>query len=151
MDNAEWVRLSSQLRSVVLTDRRLPEPVFQPGYEDFHFMEFDTTIVGKFWLTLQRLMRRSGDEHCSLVVLDPHPVKHFFSDFGSYGALRLDIGNTTNDYYDALSAEPDGSPADALLYNSEAIVWVPDSLDWAIWGERSLGVAIVVRFWLRLA
>jgi len=137
------LRLQERLKLVVHPDRRLPDPVFQPQYGSFRFTEFDATVADQFWPALRGLMRASVDEHCSLAVLDPDPFNYFFVQFKKYGARRFEFGNTAEDYYDALSAEPNGSPADALLYNSEVIVWVPDSLRWAVWGERSLGVAVI--------
>jgi len=143
IDNSEMLRLQERLKLVVHPDRRLPEPVFQPQYGCFQFTEFDATMADQFWPVLWGLMRAFGDEHCSLAVLDPDPLKYFFAQFKRYGALRFELGNTADDYYNALSSEPDGSPADALLYNSEVIVWLPDSRKWAIWGERSLGIAVI--------
>ena len=143
IDSTEWAQVEQRLRSAVSLDRRLPELVFQSSYRDFQFVEFEITMADYFWPVLRNLMRASEDERLSLVVLEPDPVHYFCAHFGRYGALRFDLRNTSDDYYDALAAEPEGSPADALLYNSRVVVWVPDSMQWAIWGERHAGVAVI--------
>jgi hypothetical protein len=142
-DAREISRFKKRMKFAVRSDSRLPEPVFQPAYGNFHFVEFDVTIGNLFWPVLQQLMRSSEDTHMALQVLDPHPVRYFFAYLKNYGYLRFEIGNTSDDYYAALAAAADDSPADALIYSSEVIVWIPDSGEWVIWGERSLGIAVI--------
>jgi hypothetical protein len=142
-NSAQMGHLLEQLRSVAVLTSRLPSPVFQASYGQFRFIEFDITIGDQFWPVLWHLMRSSGDEHVNLTVLDPDPINYFFSNFHRYGALRFNVEDSSDDYYDALSNAPEESSSDALLYNSEVIVWLPDSLKWVIWGERSLGLAVI--------
>ena len=143
VDARRMRELLEQLRSAAFTDRRLPDLVLGAMYRHFRFIEFDSTSGGPFWPVLKGLMCLSEDDHVNLVVLEPDPIKYFFAQFQSYGALRFDLSTSSDDYYEALSTGPTVSPADALLYNSEVVVWFPDSLKWIIWGERSVGLAVV--------
>ncbi len=42
-----------------------------------------------------------------------------------------------------IESSPEESPADAIVFNSEVVVWLSPSMKWAIWGERSYGICIV--------
>ena len=141
-DGESMGRLISRLSSIVNLANRLPALVFKLGYDRFRFLEFDVTTSEQFWNTLQGLALSSQDSHVNLVVLEPDPIDYFFKRFQRYGALRFEVSVSPNDYSEALETVPGNSPADALLYNSEVIAWFPDSCNWALWGERSRGVAV---------
>jgi hypothetical protein len=142
-DRERMTGLMTTLRSAAVISNRLPAFVFRPGYRRFRFLEFDITLSDDIWAVLQNLAHSSRDPHVNLAVLEPDPVEYFFDRFHRYGALRLEISSTKNDYYEALAAAPAESAADAFLYNSEVIAWFPDSGAWLIWGERSCGLAVL--------
>ena len=142
-DRESMSRLMTGLSSMVSIANRLPALVFRPGYDRFRFLEFDVTTSERFWNVLSALAVSSQDSHVNLIVLEPDPIDYFFKRFHKYGALRFEVNASPNDYSEGLETAPANSPADALLYNSEVIAWFPDSCNWALWGERSRGVAVL--------
>lgn len=123
--------------------RTLPEQVFATGYHRFLFEEFDWCMTPDFWPCLQNLASVSGDPTVLLAVLDPDPENYFFRTFGRFSWADLPTSLSASDYWDVLNVAPDSSPADAVLFNSFTVVWMPPSGDWAIWGQRRFGVCIL--------
>jgi len=95
-----------------------------------------------FWASLRQMVEQSGGKGL-FGVLDPDPIAYFHKEFGDCPFFELDSHRTEADYWDALARAPVDSPADAPLYNSEVVVWVPFSTDWAIWGQRSCGICVL--------
>jgi len=107
------------------------------------FLEFDQMMSHAFGTFLASFAAEGGDAEVYVTVLDPDPVGYYFSHFQRYGAFRLKAESLKSDYFDALCAEPEGSPADALLYVSSVVTLFGDTKGWAIWGERDLGIGVV--------
>jgi hypothetical protein len=76
-------------------------------------------------------------------VLDPNPVEYFYKEFNYYNWMKLPVNLSPDEYLDVLELGPEESPADAVLYNSYTVIWLPPSMKWAIWGERSYGVCVL--------
>ena len=91
---------------------------------------------------LSACARNAGDADVQVLILEPDPKAYYFENFGRYGALRLDATRSAAEYYEALQAEPEGSPADALLHAATVMTWCGTSKSWAFWGERHLGIGI---------
>ena len=142
-DQVVFTKMAENIRNAIVAERGLPDQVFQSVYNRFIFLEFDIFSGAEFWRLLQNLANFSGDSHIEMTLLDPDAISYFYNEFGSFGALRLSIRDSGENYFNALSTGPDASPVDALLHNSETIVWLSDSGKWAIWGERSFGVAVL--------
>ncbi len=88
-------------------------------------------------------MLASQDTHVLVAVLDPNPINYFYPTFNYYNFIKFPINITGRNYWKALETGPKDSPADAILFNSEVVVWIPLSTMWAIWGERSYGICIL--------
>jgi hypothetical protein len=118
----------------------MPDQVLNKSFTKFFFEEFDYGMDPLFWnAVIQPLALASGDTHVLIGILDPDPVNYFYHAFGYYNWFKLSIDNeTANDYSDVLISGPERSEADAILYNSETVIWVPMSGKWAVWGERSV-------------
>lgn len=140
----------AQLCEVFHAGNRLPEQVFRSKPERCAFVEFDLTMGGGFGELLSSFAARCGDSEVYVTALDPEPEEYYFSHFRRYGALRFKVEELEADYLAALRAEPEGSPADALLYVAEVVAWFGDTKSWAIWGERNLGVGVVADRSLRI-
>lgn len=135
--------IRQRLAQVFDAEKRFPEQVFHWGYSHFKFVEFDLMLSPPFWNVLAALGRVSDDHYIFVTVLDPDPEAYFDANFSSYGTVRLPRAASERDYSVALSAEPVGSPADAIMYVSSVIGWMGDSGRWAFWGERSLGIGVL--------
>ena len=64
-------------------------------------------------------------------------------EFGYYNWLRTSVDISGEDYVNALWTSPESSIADAIITNSNIVVWLSHSLEWAIWGDRELEICIL--------
>lgn len=131
------------ITSVFSTDRRLPDQVFNQVFRDFVFEEFDWAMSSEFWESIQQLAVLSNDSYILTAVLEPSPTDYFYHEFGYYNWFKLPVNITADDYWSVLQVGPKGSPVDAMLFNSNIVVWLSPSMKWAVWGERSYGICIL--------
>lgn len=131
------------LQDAVWVNRSLPEQVFNDRFRQFLFEEFDWCMSSEFWPCLQELARASCDTIVMLAVLVPDPDNYFLKEFGYFNWADLPISMSASDYWGMLNAHPKDCPADSVLANSEKVVWLPHSGEWAIWGERSRGICVL--------
>lgn len=131
------------VRNVFESDRPLPEQVFREHYGNFLFENFYWAMSSEFWPVLQKLANQSNDHVILMGVLEPEPLDYYYSNFGFFNWCNLEIDLSADDYADILETAPESSPADALLYYSDVVVWVPYSMKWGVWGERDHEVAIL--------
>lgn len=124
-------------------NKRLPEQIFDHLFTNFFFEEFDWAMSADFWKTIQHLAIVSQDSFILTGVLEPNPIEYFYQEFGYYNWFKLPVNISCDDYWDVLQLEPEDSPADAILYNSDIVVWVSATMKWAVWGERNLGVCVL--------
>ena len=129
--------------NVFCDDERLPNPVFKVSFKNTVAFDFDYAMSYRFWGELEKLTDIFGDSSVIMAVLDPDPVNYYYSEFSQYNWCVFQKDTTADEYWSAINQGPEGSPADAILSNSEAVVWLSSSLNWAIWGERSYGICIL--------
>jgi hypothetical protein len=137
-DRSAFDRIVSKLDAATHRTHRLPQRVFRDGYGQFACIEFDIFSGDNFWALVQGLATAVKDDTVACTALDPDPVEYFFKEFGAYGAIEIAASASADQYFAALSSAPEISPADSLLHNGEVLTWCSPSLDWFMWGERSL-------------
>jgi hypothetical protein len=77
-----------------------------------------------------------------LSVLDPDPLSYFYEHFQKINSVYFEASITEKDYRSLRSLSP-GNPADAIQYNTGIETYIPESLSWAMWGERSREIAVI--------
>lgn len=142
-DPYEFEEAYKLIRSLFNVNERLPELVFNKSFIHFLCEESYFALSGKFWETIQQLSQLSNDDTIIVGLLDPDPVAYFFKEFGFYNWFKFATNITPSMYEEAIHQVPKGSPADAITYNSEIIVWAPLSKKWAIWFERGYDICIL--------
>lgn len=142
-DRQQFEQASSMVEKAFHHTRRLPDQVFKMPVRNRSVCEFDRALSDSFWTELTRLADAAGDSCILMAVLDPNPIEYFFKEFDQYNWCILSRGTTAEDYWEMLEQGPNGSPADAILFNSEVVIWLSPSLKWAIWGERSYGICLL--------
>jgi hypothetical protein len=139
----EFEKAHNLIKSVFNINQRLPEQVFNENFTNFTCEEVYFALSRNFWETLQQLARISNDTHIIIALLDPDPVSYFFKEFGYYNWFKLPVTSTAEEYKQLLWLAPQDSSADAMIFNSEVVVWVPLSGKWAVWTERSCDICIL--------
>ncbi|MEK4056429.1 hypothetical protein MHB84_22945 [Paenibacillus sp. FSL F4-0087] len=139
----EFEKASRLVSKVICVDERLPNPVFKVSFPNKVVFDFDYVMSYQFWDELEKIMDTFGDSSVIMAVLDPDPVNYYYSEFSQYNWCVLQKGTTADEYWNILNQGPEESPADAILSNSEIVIWLSSSLNWAIWGERSYGICIL--------
>ena len=86
---------------------------------DLQLLTFDDAclLTSDFGLLVQFLLSLSGDRYADYVVLVPDPIWYFHRHFGKYPAVRIDAGDSAEEYLASLNEDPGSSPADAIGTN----------------------------------
>lgn len=143
LDLVDYNTNSDFANSIFYGGRKLPEMVFMQSMKHFCFFEFNSMISPEFMSILREVAKHFREDTVLVTVLDPDPVEYFFREFGHCGAFQISSDSTNNEYFSILAHEPPESPADALLYNSNIIIWNSNGNKWAMWGERDSGIGVL--------
>ncbi len=139
----EFKRIYDYINCIFNIGKALPEQVFNDKFSNFMFEEFDWTMSGEFWDEIKTLAVKFNDNQIYMLVLDPDQVNYFCKEFNYFNCIKLPISLEKKEYIEALESAPEGSPADAILYNSFTVVWTSPSMRWGIWGQRDYGISII--------
>jgi hypothetical protein len=140
----ELFRAAQQvLSSVVAERRRLPDQVFEKEFQRYYLIDFDEIYTRAFFGRILKMNAQFGGGPFYFSVIDPDPRHYFFQLFGKYSLLRIEPADSADEFIRKLGEDPGGSPADAILHNSNIVAFFPLSGVWAVYGDRQLGVAIV--------
>lgn len=139
----EYDKLLKLVNKAFYIEKRLPEQVFVVPSGKKCVIDFDKAMGYSFWNELERLVALSNDSFILMAVLDPHPEDYYYEEFSLYNWYIFPNGSTADDYWNAINWSPADSPADAIVFNSEVVVWLSPTLKWAIWGERRYGICIL--------
>lgn len=142
-DSKEFDDLKKMVLNVFNIESAFPEKVFSPTFGHFKFEEFDWTMTDEFWELIKKLAIQTNDEFVLAAVLRPSPEGYFYKEFKYYNWIKLPIHLSADSFYEILELGPEGSPADAVMYNSCTVVWLSPSMKWAIWGERNYGICVI--------
>ncbi|GAC42257.1 hypothetical protein [Paenibacillus popilliae] len=122
---------------------RLPKQIFKSPLDFFLICEIENAMGGPFENALKELAATSRDDYIIMGILDPDPVTYYYKEFGYYNWIHLPANMNEDYYWDMLNVEPKESPADTLVDNSYIMAWASPTNQWAIWGERDYGIAIL--------
>ncbi|MFB5677040.1 hypothetical protein ACE3NQ_06425 [Paenibacillus terreus] len=142
-DTTDFEEAQHLVSNVVYVEERLPNQVFKVPFQNKVVLDFDHAMSYGFWNEVEQLTGIFDDSFVIMAVLDPHPVNYYYTEFSQYNWCMLNKGTTSDEYWNTLQQSPIESPADSILSNSEVIVWLPSSMKWALWGERSYGICIL--------
>ena len=132
----------SSIASLVDVKNDLPSQVFVPGFSNFTFINFDDIFTGNFYEKISGFQRQINDDELTVFMLKPDPRLYFYHHFGNYPLMKFPASSSNKEYISALFADPGGSPADAVVYNSSVLLFYSTSLRWVIYGSRDFEVAI---------
>lgn len=130
-----------KVESVFYVERRLPEQVFQRPYRFQLLCQFDIAM-GELLETLRKSRSALAGDTVLLSVLDPEPITYFYKHFNKINSFYFKADITEDKYYDIRSRNP-GNPSDAIQFNTGIETYIPSSLSWAMWGERSPELAMI--------
>ncbi len=130
-----------KVESVFFDERRLPEQVFKRPYQFQLLSEFDFAMADILAM-LEKIHSPLANETVLLSVLDPEPINYFYKHFHKINAFYFKANISKHEYYNIRKRDP-GNPADAIMFNTEIETYIPNSLSWAMWGERSREIAVI--------
>lgn len=124
-------------------NKRLPQQVFRKNFDCFLFQEFEWALSDDILPAIKDLLNSTSDREFLTAVLKPDPVDYYFKEFGYYNWLKASVNISGEDYVNALWTHPKGSIADNIITNSNIVVWLSRSLQWAILADRDLEICII--------
>ncbi|WP_082281728.1 hypothetical protein [Leptospira kirschneri] len=127
---------------VFFLNKRFPQNIFKYKFSNYTFIQFNETMTQEFWDEI-RSWNSKNTKEILIAVVEPDPVEYYFREFNCYNMIKLSKTSSYSEYLQRLFEEPPNSPADSIFSNSFVIGWLSDSLEWAIWGERSLEFCII--------
>ncbi|WP_144486656.1 hypothetical protein [Bacillus pumilus] len=125
------------------TNKEIPQQVFSKTFDCFLFQEFDWALSDEILPTIKELSFVTQDREFLTAVLQPDPTAYYLKEFGYYHWLKASVNISGEDYVNALWMHPKGSIADNILTNSNIVVWLSHSLQWAIWADRDMEICII--------
>ncbi len=125
------------------TNKELPQQVFRKTFDCFLFQEFDWALSDDILPTIKELSTVTQDREFLTAVLQPDPTPYYLKEFGYYHWLKASVNISGEDYVNALWMYPKGSIADNIITNSNIVVWLSHSLQWAIWADRDMEICII--------
>ncbi|MGO9674694.1 MAG: hypothetical protein ACLPSF_11105 [Methylocella sp.] len=138
----DYPKVDEIIRNTFYVGRLLPEYVFNKKYSFTPVANFDYV----FDKGLSKIIH--GNRFCGptdsilMSVLDPEPIAYFHKHFGKINSFRFRAGISDQEYAKLRLLDP-GNEVDAIQFNSETVVWIPDNGRWAIWGERDREIAVI--------
>ncbi|MGO8844795.1 MAG: hypothetical protein ACLQFI_05555 [Methylocella sp.] len=130
-----------KVESIFDVKRRLPDQVFIRPCRFNLMCQFDIAM-GELLGVLHEHRSPTASDTVLLAVLDPDPIAYFYKHFRKINAFYFKANITEAEYYDIRWRNP-GNPTDAIQFNTGIETYIPSSLSWAMWGERSPEIAVI--------
>lgn len=130
-----------KVESVFHIERRLPEQVFKRPYRFQLLCEFDFAM-GDVLEVLRKTRSPLARETVLLSVLDPDPITFFYQKYQKIYAFNFKADISKKEYCSMRWVEPYPED-DPFPFHTEIETYIPSSLNWAMWGERSSEIAVI--------
>lgn len=140
---ASFKRILRTIERSLRCDFRLPDWPFVAATGNADMCQFSLAVEGPFGAVLQELVGVYGDANISFAVLDPSP-EYYRKYYGSYPAFTTPGEAIAEAFWGSVSYEPEGDPTGSVAYTANVVAIAGDSGSWAVWGERSWDIAIVL-------
>jgi hypothetical protein len=157
-DRESFDRYWHAVRHIFESRRRPPQQVFKQGYGQFVFCAFDLPMSPDFWPALQQSSFVRHDDSVVMIVLDPDPAAGFGQPIGPFAAFTLPVTAEQEAYTEAIwtiigtdvaetgrrtQAVPTGRSGDCMMILAETVIWMSETLEWALWAERSEAIGVL--------
>jgi len=142
-DNSVFFSETAVLDGLIIRENRLPAEVFRSQMCGFLMLDFDRFQFREYFTYLARFVEKVRESRFRFACLDPDPVAYYYQHFRKYPFAEMLPQASPDDYVALLRQDPDGSPADALAYRADVIVFYSHSKRWVVYGERELSLIVV--------
>ena len=143
VDPDSFAQVLGNLSRVLDPDCRLPNWPFKAPVGNADVCQYSLAIAGTFGPVLQELVDAHGDHSVSLVVFQPTPT-YYRAGYGSYPAFTIPGQTIAEAYWGTVAYEPRDDPTGSVTYTANVVGIAGSSGAWAVWGERSWDLAIVL-------
>lgn len=130
------------LDSVADASVRVPGNPFRTAGHSYSFCQFPEFMGGDFGSVIARLAESHSDLDVTCVVIEP-TVGEYYDQYGTWPVFRVAADLVEDRYWDLLNWEPGGDPTGAIVHSSNTAVVFGGSNEWAVWGQRSWGIAVI--------
>lgn len=141
-DPNDFAAISATVTTVVDPSARLPDIPFRPDGGRVAVGEFTSLLGVDFVSVFRALANVHGDETFSVLMVEP-TASSFAVDHGFFPAFTVATDRAEDAYWDGLTFSPSGDPTDEIAESADVIAIVGANQGWAIWGQRSWGLALV--------
>ncbi|GEM_PF-3259273 len=141
INKVEFNKLLDRIEKI-LTGEDFPQKVLADKYEYAILFDFETVFSEDLFSVIKGLMERTTTEIFYLLVAEPNPFSYFFKSFNRLPVISISRDLSFKEYIAALNADPGGSPADALIFNSSILYIVSEDLDIIYFFDRKNEIGI---------
>jgi hypothetical protein len=103
------------------THEMFPKRMIIDDYKFSYPFDFEVLFSQEFFRAIKSQLS-SAVGYFLLVVTDPDPYSYFWENFNWLPVIRIDYQLEFKEYIRLLNADPGGSPADAIIHNSNQVV-----------------------------
>jgi hypothetical protein len=141
-DKDDLVSIKDKL-SNLLTGRLLPSIVFQNKFNYVLFSDFDILFSKMFFDGFKKYLRKTEQYEFLFYVADPDPENYFFFHFGFYNILKGDVDTNYELFQSTINIDPGGSPADAIIHNTNLVYIFSNNQSCVIFGDRKNEISVL--------
>ena len=142
-DKKTFDGLTSEIYTIIEKDVGLPAMLFKDEIGDYLAFEFEQIFGKCFFSGIVNYSIKTNNHSIVFYILEPSPNDYFFKHFAKYSVFKIDNSTSYEEFEDILSNDPGESKADAIVYNSDVILVMPESRDWIVYGSRNWEIAII--------
>lgn len=143
-DTQQYQKIWAHVNEVFYTEKRLPDRVFRDNFSCF--LVTDTIALNSgFWAQVQKSHLNTKEQNIFVISLeDTHPNKSY-EWFGYFNALQLSISTPPETYDEIVTYDFKNESMGIIdcFQMSPTAVWVPESLEWAIWQSWDYELCII--------
>lgn len=141
-DNSLFLSEMTVLEGLIARENRLPAQVFRPPVCRFLMLDFDRFQFKEYFVYLSRFVEKVQESRFWFACLEPDPATYYYQHFKKYPFAEMLLHASPDEYLALLRQDPNGSPADALAYRADMIVFYSHSKRWVVYGERELSLIV---------
>lgn len=135
--------LTKELSLMIQMGKQLPEQVFKPNFSIFFFSYFDQLFSKSFFNKLKKFTSLEIEDNFLLYVIDPSPKTYYWKHWKFYPIIEFSSKSTDDVYLELITKHPKSSPADAIAYNSNIILFFSLTAKWIIYADRDNEMCII--------
>jgi hypothetical protein len=126
----------------VRTGRQFPQKMVSDDYAYSCLFDFETIFSKDFFDVIKEILKEKANDCFYVIVAEPDPLNYFFKNFNKLPVISITSTMVFQEYVEILNSDPGGSPADALIFNSNILYVVSEDLQIIYFFDRKKEIGV---------